>query len=51
VSVSTCICNATSAEHGVWNRYLTFDDPEHIHLDRCVYSVVDFLCVNVITPS
>jgi len=45
VSVLACICNAVLAERGAWNRYLTFDDPEHIHLDRCVYSVVDFLYV------
>jgi len=42
VSALAYICNATLAEHGAWNRYLTFDDPEHIHLDRCVYSVVEF---------
>lgn len=45
MSVLACICNAVLSERVAWNRYLTFDDPEHIHLDRCVYSVVDFLCV------
>lgn len=43
---------AIEIEHGARNRYLTFDDPEHIHLDRCVYSVVELvvhLSVDVIT--